>query len=166
LVLVAHAGNVDEAELYKTELEAHGIPAVVEGGGVGVAGMPSVGAGVPVLVPEGLADEAAELIAELESTRTEGMPLEGKEDIFDEGNDELEDLDELDDDDVEEEGLDDEKDVGEEEEPVDEEELEEEEEEDEDEEEWEEEEEDEDEDDEDWDDEEEEDDWDDEDEDE
>lgn len=96
LVLVAHANNLSEAELYKTELQARGIPAILEGEGAGVAGIPDVGAGVPVLVPEGMADEAAELIAELESTKTEGHPLNAKEEIFDEDTEDLDELDELD----------------------------------------------------------------------
>ena len=105
LVLLVHAGNMLEAELFKAELEAHGIPTMLEGEGAGVAGIPDVGAGVPVLVPEELADEAAELIAELESTRPEGDDLDDDEtldkrgeDLEDIGGDDLEELDSLDDD--------------------------------------------------------------------
>ncbi len=97
LVLVVHANNLPEAELFKTELEANGIPTVLEGEGAGVAGLPDVGAGVPVLVPEELADRAAELIAELESTKTEGKDLDETDEIFDESAG-LEDVDDLDDD--------------------------------------------------------------------
>jgi len=95
LVLLVHAGNLAEAELFKAELRAHGIPALLEGEGAGVAGIPDVGAGVPVLVPEGLANQAAELIAELESTRPEGDALKD-EAILDEHESELEDIDEED----------------------------------------------------------------------
>jgi len=106
LVLLVHAANPAEAELFKTELEAHGIPAAIEGESAVVAGIPDVGAGVPVLVPEEFADQAAELIAELESAKPEGRAVEEKEDLFDgeEGEelDELDELDELEDEDVEE----------------------------------------------------------------
>jgi hypothetical protein len=153
LVLVAHADDLAEAERYKTELASRGIPVVLEGSAE--AGATDAAAGVPVLVPEALADEAAELMAELESTKTEGIPLDPKDDIFDEEGDELEDLDELEDEDAGEQGLDGEEEDDaeeddedeEEEDPVDEEELEEEEDEDEEEDdEWEEDEEDDDED--------------------
>jgi hypothetical protein len=96
LVLVAHASTMAEAELYKMELKAHGIPAVLEGESAAVTGIPDVGAGVPVLVPEEMADEAAELIAELESSKTEGHPLDAKEETFGEEAEDLEDLDDLD----------------------------------------------------------------------
>ena len=103
LVLLVHAANPAEAELFKTELGAHGIPAVIEGEGAGVAGIPDVGAGVPVLVPEEFADQAAELIAELESAKPEGHAVDAKENLFDdEEGKELEELDELEDDDVDE----------------------------------------------------------------
>ncbi len=101
LVLLIHANNLPEAELLKAALQAHGIPAVLEGEGAGVAGIPDVGAGVPVLVPEELADEAAELIAELESAKPairplgEGNDLEGEE-IPDQREGDLEDIDEED----------------------------------------------------------------------
>jgi len=112
LVLLVHADNMAEAELYRTELAAHGIPAVVEGENAAVGAIPDLGAGVPVLVPENLADEAAELIAELESTRPEGTAVQEK-DVFDEETDDAEaipetDLDELDLEDEEGEDLDDE----------------------------------------------------------
>jgi len=94
-VLLVHADNMAEAELYRAELAAHGIPAVVEGEGVAVAGVPDLGAGVPVLVPETLADEAAELIAELESSRPEEIPVEDK-DVFDGETEGAEDLPEAD----------------------------------------------------------------------
>jgi len=113
LILLVHAGNLAEAELIKTELEANGIPAVVEGEGAGVAGLPDVGAGVPVLVPEEYADQAAELIAELESAKPEGNPLTEKDDdVFDEEDDELEDeIDEAEEDEQpEDEDLDDDED--------------------------------------------------------
>ena len=118
LVLLVHAANLAEAELFKVELEAHGIPAILEGEGAPIAVTPGDGAGVPVLVPEEFADQAAELIAELESAKPEGNPLADKEDLFDEEDeldedvddgiediDEEEDLDdsELDDDDLDEE---------------------------------------------------------------
>jgi hypothetical protein len=96
LVLLVHAPNLAEAELFKTELEAHGIPAVLEGEGAGVTGIPDVGAGVPILVPEEFADQAAELIAELESAKPEGNALAKDEEIFEEDEDESDDLDELD----------------------------------------------------------------------
>ena len=101
LVLLVHAGNLAEAELFKAELRAHGIPAMLEGEGAGVAGIPDVGAGVPVLVPEELANQAAELIAELESTRPEDDELEN-EAILDKREGDLEDIDDWDDDDDEE----------------------------------------------------------------
>jgi len=103
LVLLVHAANPAEAELFKTELGAHGIPAVIEGEGAGVAGIPDVGAGVPVLVPEEFADQAAELIAELESAKPEGHAVDAKENLFeDEEGQALDELDKLEDDDVEE----------------------------------------------------------------
>ena len=124
LVLLVHAANPAEAELFKTELGAHGIPAVIEGEGAGVAGIPDVGAGVPVLVPEEFADQAAELIAELESAKPEGNALVEKEDIFEEDEDEeeteeVDEVEELEDEDLEEdedEDLDDEDDLDEEDE--------------------------------------------------
>jgi hypothetical protein len=102
LVLVVHANNLAEAELFKAELEAHGIATVLEQEGAGVAGIPDVGAGVPVLVPEEQADQAAELIAELESRKTEGAALakqnepEEREDLegLEELDEDLEDVDE------------------------------------------------------------------------
>jgi len=95
LVLLVHASNLAEAELFKAELQAHGIPAFLEGEGAGVAGIPDVGAGVPILVPEELANQAAELIAELESARPGGDALEN-EAILDEHEGDLEDIDEED----------------------------------------------------------------------
>ena len=92
LVLVVHANNLAEAELYRSELEAHGIPAVLEQSGAGVAGIPDVGAGVPVLVPEELADDAAEFIAEIETTKSEDPALDERDEILD--NEDDEDLDE------------------------------------------------------------------------
>jgi len=98
LVLVVHANNLAEAELYRAELEAHGIPAVLEQGGAGVAGIPDVGAGIPVLVPEELADEAAEFIAEIETTKSEGHALDERDDILDNEDEDLdEDKEDLDD---------------------------------------------------------------------
>jgi|WetSurMetagenome_2_1015567.scaffolds.fasta_scaffold537450_1 hypothetical protein len=96
LVLLVHAGNQAEADLYKTELEAHGIPAVLEGEGSSLAG---IGAGVPVLVPEEFADQAAEFIAELESAKPEDHAVDEKEELFEdeEERDELEELDALED---------------------------------------------------------------------
>jgi hypothetical protein len=108
LVLLVHAGNPAEAELIKSELEANGIPAMIEGEGAGVAGIPDVGAGVPVLVPEEFADQAAELIAELESAKPEGTALIDKDDdVLDEEADdeELETVDEVEEEDPEEEEL-------------------------------------------------------------
>ena len=103
LVLLVHAANPAEAELFKTELGAHGIPAVIEGEGAGVAGIPDVGAGVPVLVPEEFADQAAELIAELESAKSEGHAVDAKENLFEvEEGRELDELDALEGDDAEE----------------------------------------------------------------
>ena len=117
LVLLVHANNLPEAELFKAALQAHGIPALLEGEGVGVAGIPDVGAGVPVLVPEEFADQAAELIAELESARPAIRPVGedddledeeildqregGLEDIDEEDVDELDSLDDEDDEDDE-----------------------------------------------------------------
>jgi hypothetical protein len=154
LVLLAHATNLAEAELFKVELEAHGIPAILEGEGAPIAVTP--GAGVPVLVPEEFADQAAELIAELESAKPEGNPLADKEDLFDEEDELDEDVDDgikdidkeedLDDSELDDDDLDEEEDV---EDDADDEEWEEDEEEDE--EEWEEDDEDdEDDDDEEW----------------
>lgn len=121
LVLLVHATNMLEAELFKTELSAHGIPAFLEGEGAGVAGIPDVGAGVPVLVPEEFADQAAELIAELESAKPEGNALAEKEDVFEdedaEETDEVDEVEDLEDEDVDEdedEDLDDEDDLDEE----------------------------------------------------
>jgi len=86
-ILVAHAANPAEAELIKMELKAHGIMAILEGEGAGVAGIPDVGAGVPVLVPEEFADQAAELIAELEAAKPEGSALDKDNDFLDEAED-------------------------------------------------------------------------------
>jgi hypothetical protein len=94
LVLVVHANNLAEAELYRAELEAHGIPAVLEQGSAGVAGIPDVGAGIPVLVPEELADEAAEFIAEIETTKSEDHALDERDEILDNEGEDAEDLDE------------------------------------------------------------------------
>jgi len=94
LVLVVHANNLAEAELYRAELEAHGIPAVLEQSGAGVAGIPDVGAGIPVLVPEELADEAAEFIAEIETTKSEDHALDERDEILDNEGEDAEDLDE------------------------------------------------------------------------
>ena len=101
LVLLVQANNLSEAELFKATLQGHGIPAVLEGEGAGVAGIPDVGAGVPVLVPEELADEAAELIAELESAGLAIRPLGEDNDledaeILDQREGDLEDIDEED----------------------------------------------------------------------
>jgi hypothetical protein len=110
LVLLVHAANLAEGELIKIELEAHGIPAMLEGEGAGVAGLPDVGAGVPVLVPEEFADQAAELIAELESAKPEGHALDEKENLFEE-DEEAEDLQEVDElDELKDEDLDDDED--------------------------------------------------------
>jgi len=151
LVLLVHAANMTEAELFKTELSAHGIPVFLEGEGAGVAGIPDVGAGVPVLVPEEYADQAAELIAELESAKPEGNALDEKEDLFEEDDkaeevDELDEVEELEDEDLDEEedeDLDEEDEDWEEEEDEDEDEEEEDADEEEDDEEWEDEDEDE-----------------------
>ena len=109
LVLLVHASNIAEGELIKTELESNGIPAILEGEGSGVAGIPDVGTGVPILVPEEYADQAAELIAELESTKPEGNTLVEKDDFFEEDEDaeELEEVDEVEEN-VKDEDLDDE----------------------------------------------------------
>jgi len=96
LVLLVHASNLAEAELFKAELESHGIPAILEGEGAGVAGIPDVGAGVPVLVPEEFADQAAEFIAELESAKPEDDDVGEKEDIFDEDTEDIEDIEDKD----------------------------------------------------------------------
>ncbi len=107
LVLVVHASNLAEAEVFKTELEANGIPAILEQESASVGGVPDLAAGVPVLVPEDFADRAAELIAELESSQSEDEDVEDRENIFE--DDALEDLDnDLEEDDIEEEDLDDE----------------------------------------------------------
>jgi len=121
LVLVVHANNLAEAELYRAELEAHGIPAVLEQGSAGVAGIPDVGAGVPVLVPEELADEAAEFIAEIETTKSEDHALDERDDILDNEDEDLEeeldeDEEDLDEDLEEDEDWDDEDDEDEEDE--------------------------------------------------
>lgn len=103
LILVAHAGNLAEAELFKSELEAHGIPVILEGESAGVAGIPDVGAGVPVLVPEEFADRAAELIAELEAAKPEGTTVAKTDpDLFEEEAD-IAEVAELDDEELEEE---------------------------------------------------------------
>ena len=88
LVLLVHADDMAVAERYRSELLGHGIPAVVQGEPPGES--PDAGVGVPVLVPEALADEAAERIAELESSR----PEEGHvvDDDFDEETGDLEDV--------------------------------------------------------------------------
>jgi len=107
LVLVVHANNLAEAELYRAELEGHGIPAVLEQSGAGVAGIPDVGAGVPVLVPEELADAAAEFIAEIETTKSEDHALDERDEILDNEDENLdeeldEDEEDLDDEDLDE----------------------------------------------------------------
>jgi len=108
LVLVVHAGNLAEAELYRAELEAHGIPAVLEQEGAGVAGIPDVGAGIPVLVPEQFADEAAEFIAEIESTKSEDQTVAEREDDTQGKDEDVEDLEDADEELDEEEDWDDE----------------------------------------------------------
>ncbi len=107
LVLLGHANSLPEAELVKAELQAHGIPALLEGEGART-GIPDVGAGVPVLVPEEFADQAAELIAELESAKSAIRPARygsvwiGEDDdleddeILDQREGDLEDVDEED----------------------------------------------------------------------
>jgi len=142
LILAAHAANLAEAQLFKTELEAHGIPAVLEGEGAGVAGIPDVGAGVPVLVPEEFADQAAELIAELEAAKPEGAALDENEEFFEgeaeeEDKEEIEELDTLDSvDEVEDEDVEDDEDLDEDEEELEEDEEEEDEWEEDEEEDW------------------------------
>ena len=144
LVLVVHAANLTEGDLFKTELQAQGIPAVLDGEGSSLAG---VGPGVPVLVPEEFADQAAELIAELESAKSEGRAVADKDDLFEEEEDEeLDELDELDalededpeddDEDLDEDDVDDWDEDDEDEDEEEEEEEEEEDEEDEDDEDW------------------------------
>jgi len=96
LVLVVHASNPAAAELCRAELEAHGIPAVLEQEGAGVAGIPDVGAGVPVLVPEEFADEAAEFIAEIESTKSEDKTVAERKDNTPNEDEDLEDVEDLD----------------------------------------------------------------------
>ncbi|MEA3368213.1 MAG: DUF2007 domain-containing protein, partial [Planctomycetota bacterium] len=76
LVLLVHADDMAEAQRYKSELQGHGIPAAVEGEMPG--GIRHAGRGVPVLVSETLADEAAEVIAELEFTRPQEGPVDDK----------------------------------------------------------------------------------------
>jgi hypothetical protein len=140
LVLLVHAANQAEAELFKTELEAHGVPAVLEGEGSSLAG---IGAGVPVLVPEEFADQAAELIAEMESAKPEGKTVVkdelfndeddgGNVDELDEEVEEKEDEEEDEEDDLDDEEEDEEDDWDVDDEDADEEEDEEEDEEDED----------------------------------
>ena len=92
LVRVAHAANLPEAELMKAELEANGIPAVLEGEGAGILGVPDLGAGVPVLVPEKFAKQATELIAAVEAARPEAT--DDDEDDSDEDDADNEDDDE------------------------------------------------------------------------
>jgi hypothetical protein len=151
LVLLAHATNTAEAERFRSELEAHGIPAILGGEGAAISVTPGDGAGEPILVPEEFADQAAEVIAELESAKPEGYALAAKDDLFEEEDEELEEHEDLDenpdeideddedpkDTDLEEGDLDEEEDV-EDEESDDDDEWEEDEEDEEDEEEWEE----------------------------
>ncbi|MGB2938647.1 MAG: hypothetical protein WBD05_10710 [Phycisphaerae bacterium] len=92
LVLVAHAETSAEAKLIQAELQAHGISAVVERERT-AAGPDPVEVGLPVLVPEDLADEAAELIAELKSTQLEGNELNEDNDLPENEDDEDEDWD-------------------------------------------------------------------------
>jgi len=114
LVRVAQASNPTEAEPYRAELEAHGIPAILDPKGNDPASGPRRGdpyredphrgagpglpdgrqAGVPVRVPERLTDEAAELIAELETLQfeSEDLTLQERDKPAD---DEREDLDDL-----------------------------------------------------------------------
>ena len=99
LVRVAHAANLPEAELMKAELEAHGIPAMLEGEGAGVLGVPDLGAGVPVLVPEEFAKKAAELIAKAEAAGPDDEDDEDEDEDNEEGDDE--DDDDADEDDEE-----------------------------------------------------------------
>ena len=114
LVLLVHAANQAEAELFKTELEAHGVPAVLESEGGSLAG---IGAGVPVLVPEEFADQAAELIAEMESAKPEGKTLV-KDELFNDEEDggNVDELDEKVDEEEDEEDEDEEEDLDEEDE--------------------------------------------------
>ncbi len=97
LVLVVHATNPAEAELFKAELEAAGIPAVLEQRSAAVAGVPDVGAGIPVLVPEDYADRAAEVIAEIESNQLEEEEVNETAELYGtNASEDLDDLDELD----------------------------------------------------------------------
>jgi len=108
LVFLIHAPSAEEAERYRRELLAHGIPAAVDDGWAG----PWVGfeSGVPVFVPATLADIAAEHVAELEFGRPEETAVVDEDDVLDE-TDDLEDLpdEDLDDDieDLDDEDLDD-----------------------------------------------------------
>ncbi|HUS45739.1 MAG TPA: hypothetical protein VM219_06870 [Phycisphaerae bacterium] len=104
LVPVAHAETSAEAKLIQAELQAHGISAVVERERTAAGPDPvEVGAGLPVLVPEEFADEAAELIAELESTQLEGNALNEDDNLLENEDDEDEDWDEDEEDEDEEE---------------------------------------------------------------
>ncbi|MGB2998054.1 MAG: hypothetical protein WBC59_05385 [Phycisphaerae bacterium] len=99
LVPVAHAETSAEAKLIQAELQAHGISAVVEREKTAAGPDPvEVGAGLPVLVPEEFADEAAELIAELKSTQLEGNELNEDNDLPENEDDEPEDWDDEDED--------------------------------------------------------------------
>lgn len=67
-VPVIYARSADEAEKYRQLLEDHGIPAVIdEDYEPGEAHSPKAGmAGVPVLVPESLLEDARQFVAEID----------------------------------------------------------------------------------------------------
>ncbi len=92
LVSLLFASNLIEAEFFKSLLEEHGVPALIETENSEVAGIPALSAGVPVLVPAELYDEAVEILA---AKRRGGEDDDFDED-FEEEDEEAEEEDELD----------------------------------------------------------------------
>ena len=88
-VPVTYARTPDEAERYRQLLEDHDVPAVVDEDyepGASPA-WKSTGAGVPVLVPESLLEDAREFLAEIEEMAA--LPDEEDEVYDDEEDDDL-----------------------------------------------------------------------------
>lgn len=93
-VPVIYARNITEAEFYKGLLETNDIPAIIEDAASEVLGIPEsiVGKGVPVLVPDGMLDEASEILAEHGDSQEEEA-LDDYEEMDEEFEDDAEEVD-------------------------------------------------------------------------
>ncbi|MBN2209922.1 MAG: DUF2007 domain-containing protein [Sedimentisphaerales bacterium] len=85
------ARNLPEAEFYKSLLEDHDIPVLIEDENTETLGLPDLARGVPVLVPDEMLAEAEDIL-EQRSKIDEDFDLE----TLDEDEDEEEDGDEID----------------------------------------------------------------------